>query len=290
MLPAIASIISSAASAGGGLMGNILTNRANKKMAEYSYSKDLEMWNRQNAYNDPQAQMLRLKKAGLNPNMIYGTGAASAVGNSSQMPKYNVPTQKYDNYLEKVDIPAILSQSSNLKEQSARTQNIQAQTAKTNQETLTEAINTTLKGTSAKQAALDLRKGTQTEKYFVSKQASEAKNAALRAQNMEKILKMTDQQVMNLAAQHDKITAETQTAYAKTLNIDADTLNKRADYAFKTYENALRKIGVNSSDNVLLRMIVRGASNAFGENWLENLGQWITNGKHIYADPTQIKK
>lgn len=272
---AAASLITSAAGAGGGLLGNILTNRANRKMAQYSYSKDLEMWHRQNAYNDPSAQMARLKKAGLNPNMIYNTGAASAVGQSGQMPKYNAPQQKYDNYLENVNLPAILSQSSNLKEQSARTQNIQAQTAKVNQETLTEAINTTLKGTSAAQAALNLRKGTTTEKYFVSKQANEAKQSSLRTQNMQKILRMTDQQLSNLQAQHSKIQADTQASYAKTVNIDADTANKRADYIFKTYENQLRKLGITSSDHVALRMAVQAASRIAGKDWQAEILKWL---------------
>lgn len=62
-----------------------------REMADYAYTKDLEMWQRANEYNAPAAQMERLKEAGLNPNMVYGSG--SAVGNTStQTPKY----QKYD--------------------------------------------------------------------------------------------------------------------------------------------------------------------------------------------------
>lgn len=69
------------------------TIQANKQMAEYQYSKDLEMWNRGNVYNSPQAQMERLKSAGLNPNLIYGSGGATTV--AGQLPKYNAPTQEY---------------------------------------------------------------------------------------------------------------------------------------------------------------------------------------------------
>lgn len=58
-------------------------------MAEYSYSKELEMWNRQNQYNAPESQMNRFKEAGLNPNLIYGQGNA---GNATTMPKFNAPT------------------------------------------------------------------------------------------------------------------------------------------------------------------------------------------------------
>jgi len=65
-----------------------------RSMAEYAYSKDLEMWERQNEYNAPTQQMSRLKEAGLNPALMYGKG--SSVGNTSgQMPKYQAPRQEY---------------------------------------------------------------------------------------------------------------------------------------------------------------------------------------------------
>lgn len=61
-----------------------------KEMAEYAYTKDVEMWNMANEYNSPTAQMERLKAANLNPNLVYGNG--SVVGNTStQTPKYQKP-------------------------------------------------------------------------------------------------------------------------------------------------------------------------------------------------------
>lgn len=53
------------------------TNKTNIALAEQARSHDVAMWNRQNAYNTPEMQMHRLKEAGLNPNLIYGTGQAS---------------------------------------------------------------------------------------------------------------------------------------------------------------------------------------------------------------------
>lgn len=79
------------------------TIRANKQMAQFQYSKDLEMWNRQNEYNTPEAQMLRYKEAGLNPNLIYGQGSS---GNATVMPKYNAPTLQY-NY-KAMEIPEMI--------------------------------------------------------------------------------------------------------------------------------------------------------------------------------------
>lgn len=64
----------------------------NKQMAEYQYSKDLEMWNRQNAYNHPSEQMARYKEAGLNPALMYGSGGSASAGSATEMPQYNAPT------------------------------------------------------------------------------------------------------------------------------------------------------------------------------------------------------
>lgn len=51
-----------------------------------AYARNLEMWNMQNAYNSPTAQMSRLRQAGLNPNLVYGNGVT---GNSSgSAPQY----------------------------------------------------------------------------------------------------------------------------------------------------------------------------------------------------------
>lgn len=53
---------------------------------EKAYARSVEMWNMQNAYNAPTAQMSRLRQAGLNPNLVYGSGVT---GNSAgSAPQY----------------------------------------------------------------------------------------------------------------------------------------------------------------------------------------------------------
>lgn len=74
------------------------TNKANLKLAEYQYSKALEMWNRQNEYNLPKNQMSRLTDAGLNPNLVYGNGTVQGL-TSAPAPQYHAPTlQAYTNF------------------------------------------------------------------------------------------------------------------------------------------------------------------------------------------------
>jgi len=70
------------------------TIAANQAEAQKAYEREIEMWNMQNAYNSPEQQMARYQAAGLNPNLIYGSGSASA-GNASQIPKYHPPNISY---------------------------------------------------------------------------------------------------------------------------------------------------------------------------------------------------
>ncbi|AXH74884.1 MAG: DNA pilot protein [Microviridae sp.] len=100
-------------------------NKSNRQLAEYQYSKDLEMWNRGNEYNAPQAQMSRLKSAGLNPNLVYGSGAVA--GQSAQsLPKFQAPEQSFS-YSPPVDIPAHLGQYQDFRINQAQIDNMKAQ-------------------------------------------------------------------------------------------------------------------------------------------------------------------
>lgn len=65
----------------GNLVGTAMQARASKSAAKAQYRYQLDLMNRQNAYNHPAAQMERLEEAGLNPMLVYGNG--SVVGNTS---------------------------------------------------------------------------------------------------------------------------------------------------------------------------------------------------------------
>lgn len=99
------------------------TNRANRELAEYSYGKDLEMWNRMNEYNLPASQMSRLREAGLNPNLVYGSGAKTE---AATMPKYNAPTMAY-NYKPILDPLATLDAFQDFQMKNAQINNMKAQ-------------------------------------------------------------------------------------------------------------------------------------------------------------------
>lgn len=65
---------------------NARNRKYERKMADYTYSKDLDMWNKANEYNSPKMQMQRFEEAGLNKNLIYERGSSGTAAQS--MPKY----------------------------------------------------------------------------------------------------------------------------------------------------------------------------------------------------------
>lgn len=56
-----------------------------REMSDLNYSRQLEMWNKNNAYNDPSALRQRLVNAGFNPNFAMG-GSPSASTMASVVP------------------------------------------------------------------------------------------------------------------------------------------------------------------------------------------------------------
>lgn len=162
--PAAASAIQSGSGFLGGLINSIFARRRqkqqfqhNKQMAQYAYQQDLDMWNRQSAwnremwelqnqYNLPENQMKRLRAAGLNPNLIYGNASAggTAAGiQSASSPKYQQVRANYDHM--PVSMPQMIGLYQNLRQSNAQIDNVKAATDLTKEKALTETVNRSMK-------------------------------------------------------------------------------------------------------------------------------------------------
>lgn len=82
-------------------LGNYAVQVASNKR-QFKYQKEAmaiqqqynqEMWDRQNAYNTPQAQMERLAAAGLNPRLMYG-GNSAGTGLAGPLQAPDVPSRR----------------------------------------------------------------------------------------------------------------------------------------------------------------------------------------------------
>lgn len=114
----------------------------NHDQAELEWQRNLAQWNRENAYNDPAAQMQRLQAAGLNPNLVYGNGSATTTAATSprySAAKYEAPTAQRATvnplFRNNIDPVQALSLESNLSLQRAQANQINAQASFTKQNT-----------------------------------------------------------------------------------------------------------------------------------------------------------
>lgn len=88
-------------SGGLNLLGGWMQNRANAQNAKDAQAFEQKMWEQSNEYNSPINQMLRLKDAGLNPNLVYGSGSVAGNTATASQPKAHVP--EVQNILSKMD-------------------------------------------------------------------------------------------------------------------------------------------------------------------------------------------
>lgn len=61
-----------------------ITNKQNRRFQR-------EMWDKTNAYNTPLAQRQRMEQAGLNPNLMYGTGTIANTAQNQNLPDATPP-------------------------------------------------------------------------------------------------------------------------------------------------------------------------------------------------------
>jgi len=107
----------------GSLGSSLLSNQGAKSRQNLANKQNVEFWKMQNAYNTPKAQMGRLTDAGLNPNLIYGSGSANTGVAGSIAPAKPSP------YSIQNPIPlqaSLLQSQINLNNSNANKNNVQA--------------------------------------------------------------------------------------------------------------------------------------------------------------------
>lgn len=253
------------------------TISANKALAEYEHQKNMELWDKNNQFNSPEAQMSRLKEAGLNPNMVYGQGA---VGNaSSPIPKYNAPRVDYG-YKPSTNLPAVIGAYQDVQMKSAQIDMVRTQQMTQMIDSISKSLLmglTAPKGlkdvSDAALAAqsvnpkLDMLKNeqelsehlTRHKKHVLPYQAAiignEARGSEAELQKRWKALEMMSQEQLGLEL----------TNMYKRNQVDQQSIDKEskeAELLFKQFRNEWTKEGITSSDNLLLRIFVRMMNSA----------------------------
>lgn len=111
-------------------------NKYNRYLQEDQRRYEQDMWRMQNEYDSPQAQMERFRKAGLNPNLIYGQMGSGQSMNISPAVRSNLApsspghsTSKPSNFrVPNFDLTQGIMSIWDAKQKAAQTDNIKAAT------------------------------------------------------------------------------------------------------------------------------------------------------------------
>lgn len=248
-----------------GLAGNAfnigateMNNKRQRKWAEGMYNRQrqdaLSDWNMVNAYNTPEAQMARLKQAGLNPNLVYGNGATTEAtatrgtdvkGWNPDAPTMNLGAIQ-QGLMSYMDAQVKEAQTNNLEaatevarqdalKRVAEILNLESNTKKTDQQRLQDAYRfEELKDLSLDVMREEINSKRANTQYTISENE---RKAAMQAGTLEE-----------------------QTERILTMRIGRDEARTRIDNAkkdgtLKDLEINLRKMGINPNDPMWSRVL-----------------------------------
>lgn len=251
LIPAIIGGVSSLVNAVGGSQSQRSANEKNMEIARYQNQWNLDQWHRENAYNSPQAQMQRFKNAGLNPNMIYGQGTpGNAMSGKPAQGATMVPT-----FRPAEGIGQMLGMYQQFKVQQAQIDKLHADTQLTNSKTLTEEFNRTLKDIQGKSIDWNIQRSQGLFPHDVRYRRAQGERMDQSIQlDFQRLLNMRQDEVLKKLVEDEK---------RKNLSLmDLEGEKRRAELVFQKYKNAWAKEGITTSDNPVLRMIVRAMHEA----------------------------
>lgn len=145
-----------------GLASQIGGQKRSKKQQKQQNLYNLDQWNRTNEYNSPQAQMKRYMEAGLNPNLIYGSGNASS-GNAAPAPEMAKISEVNYQPLDTSGALNTLQSFTDWDIKKAQSNNLESQTTKNLQGAALDAVRMAGGLTDNARSALELRKAKTLE-------------------------------------------------------------------------------------------------------------------------------
>lgn len=202
---------------------------------QQQYNKDL--WDYQNAYNTPQAQMERLKAAGLNPYLIYGSGSASA-GNAAPIDSTEVPSRQ----ATRAEIPDLQLRRLSIRQADAQYAATMQAIESNKQKTALVAVQTSLRN-------LELMRESMRSKNYAALQQAEKRTAQFVAAQSEQVFYNQQAQEHLLKQMHDQ----------REGRYEREIKTADLEIAFKQNRNELAKYGIYQSDHPLFRVLLQAS-------------------------------
>lgn len=235
---------------GSQVVSNIVSNMGSRRAAKFAAKKNLEQWHRQNAYNHPLQQMERLKSAGLNPNLIYGTSPSSAVGNASDIPRVNAPEYRFDSPM------ADIHRYYDVRQKEAQTDNLAVQSNVLAQEGVLKGLQASQVAASTARTVFDLDVARELKQTSIDSAKELLRQQEVRTLGLQLDNKFKDQ------GMKDRLTD----IYYQA-QIARETLSgKKLDNVIKDLDIQLKRLGIEKNDPWYFRILGRNPQLGDGLN------------------------
>lgn len=243
---------------------------------EKAYARSVEMWNMQNAYNAPTAQMSRLRQAGLNPNLVYGSGVTgNSAGSAPQYQPAKIQRATMEPYRGwNLGLSDAASMYMAMRQNKAQVENMEAQNKLIKEQARTEGIRQGNIAMSTARSGFDLNlarelRNVSIDRAIAEKNLSEANAAGAWTGANQKVL----QYELDRTLFDNKIklsNAEYSTAM--------EALRKlRQDNDINAFRNTMERALGNSKDAVgiirdmITRLVVAGSGAIHGDDRFDRL-------------------
>lgn len=215
------------------------TANANMELAKFQNQANIEAVDKQNAYNTPAMQMARFGDAGLNPHLIYGQGSA---GNQPAPVRAERAQVDYRS-ISPFQIPEFIGPYQDVQFKAAQIDNVKAATEATRTEIANKILGRMLTQANISTKEFDLSQKRVLAPYNADIRHGQAQSAYTKM--LQEFQKLDGLKLQNMlrGEQIEKTGVESQ--------------KKRAELLFQQYRNEFMKIGITTSDNLILRMLVR---------------------------------
>lgn len=255
-------------------------NEYNEMLWNKQNQWNLDMWNKQNAYNDPAAQMQRYKEAGLNPYLIYGQNNMAgtvSTANLDQAPRQRRPAEKSANLdsarapgwnprAPVYDFVSGLMSMAAFREQSARTNNLEAQNDVLEQEVAYKAAQTA--GVVANTAKTGFELDLARELRQVSVDAAVA--------NLRKLNIESDVMLSRNEREIAKNAVDIRHAVQSIANMRGQLINMEVDNRLKELDYNLKRLGIQPTDNKFMRALGQFLNDPENNlNKVDSLGEYF---------------
>jgi tetratricopeptide (TPR) repeat protein len=219
-------------------------NRKTREWNEAMYQKQrqdaLDDWNRQTLYNSPIEQMRRLKEAGLNPNLVYGSGQAQ----QPAQPVRGTDIKSWNPTPPQIDMGEAVRGA------------LSAEQSILNQQLIKANIVKTFADAGLKQKALDYY----DQNFQINKEYKQAQTIFIIDDNQRKDLKNT-QDIAESASRILKQAADTANTQQATKNAKIAYQNLVTDGKMKELQLMWKTMGLDNDAEFLEVLLARAVYN-----------------------------